>query len=233
MKDEDLGGGTVFVSGDANVAPGLGPVEPHDNDVFLMNALEGGSNVKFLSSSSFGLYVTVFGNFYTGQGATVSTFSGAVTDAQLAGVDLFFAILPDDAFVAAEITALQNFLIGGGTVFFVGDSGGPEVTNGINSINGALMALGSTMSIVRDTFNSGVVAAQVASDPYTAGVNTFYQGVSSQVAGGTVLFRGQPFVANVPFLAYERIGDVPEPSTLVWMLGGLGICGVMRRVRRS
>jgi hypothetical protein len=223
--------GTLIVSGDLNIVPGLSAPEPNDNDVFFANVLGGGTSVALLSSSLAGFAVTPLDTFYTGLGATTSEFAGAVTEAALTGVDLFFGVLPDDAFSAAEIAALQAFLSGGGTVFLLGDNSAGIFAPGNSFINALAAGLGSGMSIVPDNIDGGVIAAsQVQADPLTVGVTTFYHISASQVSGGTVLFRGLASSGSKPYLAYENLGDaVPEPAT--WTLLGAGALAIAVRKR--
>lgn len=221
--------GTLFVSGDVNVIPGGGPSEPNDNDVFLMNALGGGSTVKILTTPGVFLFAGVLRNFYTGQGVAASTFLGAVTEAQLAGADMFVSILPVAAFADEEIAVIRAFLNGGGTVFFFGDNASALNPDGNGFLNGALAGLGSSMRIVLDNIDAGISLAQVEADPFTVGVTDFQRGAASQVSGGTVLFRGLASSLSRPVLAYETIGDVPEPAT--WPLLGMASLALATRKR--
>lgn len=82
--------------------------------------------------------------FYRDLGATSSLLTGTVTAAELAGVDLFVAMLPDDAFSTAELDDLASFVANGGTLLLMGEQDGFAATeNGY--LNGALASLGSAM----------------------------------------------------------------------------------------
>ncbi|MBS1830415.1 MAG: PEP-CTERM sorting domain-containing protein [Acidobacteria bacterium] len=224
-------GGTLFVSGDINLVPGVSAPEPNDNDVFLANILGGRTNVMLLDSSLGSLGNIPLTSFYSGQGATVTSLPGAVTGVALTGIDLFIAVLPDDAFSAGEIAAISGFLSGGGTVFLVGDNNAPLFATANSAINGLLAGLGSGMSIVPDNLDpASPFLSQVEPDPFTAGITTFYHTSSSQVSGGTVLFRGAVDSGSKAIVAYETLGDVPEPAT--WVLLGVGALAMMLRRQR-
>ena len=226
----------ILLSSDSNIINPLtgsdGSVLNSGNQQFFINILRGGHTVLDLagyrpkgSASTWDDDITSFYN--TLPGVTASIFTGTITGAQLAGVDLFIAALPDSQFTTGEITALQSFLGAGGTVFFMGDN--YTLSNNNHYVNLALNALSSSMSISNSGFDSGWhtgTGSQIAADPLTAGVTSFtYAGVS-QVNGGVALFSA---TGDQPFVAYE----VPEPSTiLLCSVGGLTLLGV-RLCRRK
>lgn len=223
----------LIVSGDGNITnPLVGSGADAGNQQFFTNILQGGDSIVVLENtftvpsgaSDFDLFVNTFYNSLSG--VTSSIISGTVTGAQLAGADLFVAATPDDAFSASEITALANFLAGGGSIFLLGENNAFSTHNAF--INAVLAGLGSGMSIIDDVFDSGfhtATGSQIALDPLTAGVATFTYAAPSRVSGGTTLFFG---TGGQAFVAYEGVVAVPEPSTLLLLgsgLVGLGLWG--------
>jgi len=84
--------------------------------------------------------------FYVGLGANSSLHTGAVTAADLSGVDLFVIMVPEDAFSAAEESAIADFLAAGGDLLLRGDQDGFAATEN-GHLNALLSALGSAMSL--------------------------------------------------------------------------------------
>lgn len=224
----------TILSGDSNLATVL-TASSYGNDDFFINILQGGSSVAVLEATVSGISAdTHIHSFYDGLSGVSSTLiSGDITDAVLAGVDLFAAPVPDDAFSTSELLALNNFNSGGGTTFFLGDHSGSDMMN--EYINEALAYLGSSMSILYDsTFDSEyheAVGDKIVSDPLTVGVTSLRYAAPSQISGGTTLFYGTNYE---PFLAYEDVGSpIPEPTTMFLMGTGLaGLAGIRRKLRR-
>jgi hypothetical protein len=188
----------ILLSGDTNITDILvgGQGLPIDagNQQFFINILQGGISVVALEEHS-GIHaadnVNAFYNSLPGLSSTV--IDGPVTNAALAGTDLFISAIPSDAFTTSEITAMDQFLAAGGSIFFLGDNEVGSVgvvRNGY--IKDALAALGSELTIVpNSTFGTVLETAtgsQIADDPLTAGITSFSYLVPSQVGGGTTLF---------------------------------------------
>ena len=219
----------LILSGDGNITTDLGVVA--GNDTFFTNVLQGGSTVT-IHDGFHEPFATSINTFYNGVGGVSSSIlsSGTtITDASLAGSDLFISILPENNYMVSEISAMSSFLTGGGSIFFIGDNGSVDVNNSI--INDALLDLGSSMSILLGTtFDGGfhlATGSQIATDPLTAGVTEFSYAAPNEVSinGGTSLFFGTQGEA---FVSYES-ASVPEPSIMVLLSLGLVGIGFARR----
>lgn len=238
-----LGAGPVsanlFVSGDSNITNPLtgsfGAGIDAGNRQFFSNILQGGTSVAVLDGDpGWIVFAEDLDNYYDSlSGVDSSRFSGTVTSAQLAGIDLFLVPLPADEFAGPEIAVMQSFLTGGGSIFFLGENSNFSESNA--RINGALSDLGSSLSIVGNTFDSGwhtATGSQIASDPFTAGVTTFsYAAVSGVTVGseGTMLFYG---TNGTGFLAYETT-VVPVPSAVLLAMFGLSVAGARLRKAKA
>lgn len=123
--------------------------------------------------------------FYLDIGAVSSLFSGTVTAAELAGVDLLVVMLPDDAFTTAEIEAMDDFLMNGGRVLFMGEQ--QMFTPDENGyLNAALSALGSTMSLDANALDSGfrnTLTSQILAHPFNTGVFVVNYGNVNSISG--------------------------------------------------
>jgi hypothetical protein len=223
----------IVLSGDGNITDDL-PLGLYDNRQFFSNVLHGGTSVLVLQETGWGGaqdFDTWVNDYYnTLPGVSSSLLSGPVTAAALAGVDLFVAPTPDNAFSAAELADLQAFHTAGGSLFFLGENYAWDATSNAY-INDALASLGSGMSIVPQTvFDTGFHVAtgdKITVDPFTAGVTQLQYAAPSQlwVNGGTPLFFGEGYQ---PFVAYEN-ATIPAPGAL--LLGGLG-AGLVTWLRR-
>jgi hypothetical protein len=234
-------GSVIFLSGDSNITDHLvgAQGQPIDtgNQQFFDNILQGGTTVVTLDHGPSGLPAATSVNDYYNSlsGVTSALVFGDVTDADLAGADLFVSAIPNNPYTATEISALANFLAGGGDIFFLGEVGAAGWPVGNGRINDALTALGSGLSIVPATNISGPSSGtQIAVDPFTTGVASFSYLVASEVTGGSALFSGP---GSRTFIAYEQqIPQVPV-APIIWLLGigSLGLFGNawVRAVRTS
>lgn len=158
--------------------------------------------------------LSVINNFYNGlTGHSSSIGSGQLDTINLTGVNLLWAVQPADAYTAAELTAMANFLAGGGRIAFMGEHGTFAPAENAR-INVALGALGSTISIIPNVVVDGgfrtasVADGQILAHALTTGVNTYqYAAFDPLTVSGTaqVLMLGEDNPADI-MMAYQNIG---------------------------
>lgn len=231
----------IIVSGDANIGNGIDNsvgAPTNANGQFFQQILGTGTNVVVLGPSSsisgsgafsFGASATAINTFYDNLAGVTSTLvndSGAVTAGLLSGVNLLVAVIPD-AFSAAEISVLANFMNSGGSVFFLGDNSNFAATN--TAINSALSALGSSLSIQNDIMNPAWTYAFSAGDTFAAGIPSFVYNAASRVAGGSAAFRT---AAGDVFVAVDRPLDTPLPGAVWLFLAGIAGLTVANRKQK-
>jgi len=154
----------------------------------------------------------VINNFYnTLPGDSSAIISGALDTHDLSNVDLLWAVQPADAYTAAELTTMANFLADGGRIAFMGEHGlfAPDENTRINA---ALSALGSNMLIVNDIVDPGfrnatVANGQILAHPLTAGVNTYtYAAFAPLTLGGTSQALMLGSALTTVMMGFENIG---------------------------
>lgn len=163
-----------------------------------------------------GFSLSTINNFYgslAGHSSSIAT--GTLDTVNLSGVNLLWATQPADAYTAAELSTMSNFLAGGGRIAFMGEHGTFGAAQN-NFINAALAALGSTISINNVLLDSGFRSAsvgdgQILSHALTAGVNTYqYAAFAPLTISGTAaaLMRGEDQYLGNPsiMMAYQNIG---------------------------
>jgi len=153
--------------------------------------------------------------FYQDAGFSSSIFSGAVTSTELSGVDLFIAMLPDDAFSSSEITVMSNFLATSGRILLIGEQHGFAATeNGF--LNSALASLGSAMSLGSSSIDSGfnnTSAGQISSHPLNSGVGLINYGNVNSVSG--IPLGGELFLAKDLTTTWGGIESVGGGSVIL------------------
>jgi hypothetical protein len=172
------------------------------------------SSVVIWGEAPFGLDRNAMNSFYNGlpgHNSTLIAQGVALDTVNLTGISLLWATQPADAYTAAELTTMANFLAGGGRIAFMGEHGTIAPAEN-NRINAALAFLGSTITIQNVIHDSGFRSAsvgdgQILAHPLTAGVNTYeYAAYAPLTVAGTaqVLMIGeeQPSV----MMAYQNIG---------------------------
>jgi hypothetical protein len=237
----------VFLSADVNIAnpldgsAGLSGIDG-GNQRFFENILQGGSKVAihgdFDGDGTAGDIIPAIDGFYNGlDGVTSSIAYGTVSDAMLSGVDLFVAMLPDNAYTVDEISSISAFLSDGGSMLALGDNDAFSAQNA--RINLLLSALGTGMSIVAANVDGGsfhvASGEQIVVDPFTAGIDTFSYAATSKIgytASIKNLFfdsQGEPFVSYklIPMGDFNSDGVVDSADYVVWrhQLGDLVASG--------
>jgi hypothetical protein len=218
----------LFVSGDYNIVDVIADSAP--NQQFFRNIVDG-KTVVVQESTAYSFKGVDLVNFYNGAGFSASLLGTAasVSAINLAGVDLFIGFAPDDAYTADEVTAMRDFLDGGGNILFTGDN---DYFTQLNAdINAALVGLGSGLAIVPDSLGPGFNDATLQGPSrYLDGTACFQFASVSRVTGGLGLFGTND--DNITFLAVEG-ATVPEPASWAMLIAGFGLTGAVMRRRRN
>ncbi len=185
---------------------------------FVAGTLGAAATLIAVSTAAFAGTVAVFGdrfdhstisNFYDGlSGHNAVNLGSTVTGAGLVGVDLLWAVQPADDYSVSELSAMSDFLSGGGRIAFMGEHGS-YAPNENNRINSTLATLGSTMSIINEIHDSGfqdatIADGQIQSHPLTDGVSTYNYAAFAPLIGGETLMFGADLTTRM--MAYENVG---------------------------
>ncbi len=172
--------------------------------------------VTIWGETPFSLNQTAMNNFYNNlPGHSSSIATGTLDTVNLSGVNLLWATQPADAYTAAELNTMSNFLAGGGRIAFMGEHGGIAPSQNAR-INDALVALGSTITITGAVLDGGFRSAsvgdgQILNHSLTVGVNSYeyaafapltISGTAEALMLGEQLYQGNPSI----MMAYQNIG---------------------------
>lgn len=174
------------------------------------------------ASSAFSAEVVVFGdrfdlnpinNFYNSIGHTSVIGSGTLDTINLTGTKLLWAVQPADAYTAAELNTMHNFLQGGGRIAFMGEHGfyAPDENDRINA---AISFLGGSITIQNLAPDAGFRSASVAdgqilANPLTEGVLTYqYACFAPLILSGSAeaLMHGEDDPTQI-MMAYQVVGN--------------------------
>lgn len=131
-------------------------------------------------------------NYYNTQSGFTSTlFSGAVTSASLAGLDLLVIMHPEDDFSAAEISNIHAYVSAGGKLALLGELGVSSFVARNNRINALLAGLGSSIALLNNQLDGGGRSASLADGQISAHLLT--QGMTQDfLYAGVSTLSGEP-----------------------------------------
>jgi|WetSurMetagenome_2_1015567.scaffolds.fasta_scaffold321151_1 hypothetical protein len=235
---------TIIVSGDVFISYALNPISTNtfynpDNQQFFLNVLEGATKIGIIMQpqtlpltkppTGNELYAGKLFNFYNSVRSIEVTEFPTITATSLENVGMLFAPMPYFSFSSDEITALNNYIDQGGSVFFLGESNTYPTQNSV--INQTLADIGSSMRISSGGYDRGKFIARgdhIATNDYTSGVASLTYGFVSGVSGGTALFSTNDYI---PFIAYEEVStSIPEPTLPESLfIGLLFLFGLVKR----
>ena len=184
--------------------------------MFACAATANAGVVKVWGEALGGFNLNTINNFYNGLAGHSSTIGvGTLDTVDLSGVNLLWATQPADAYTPAELIAMQSFLAAGGRIAFMGEHGSYSPAENTR-INGALSALGSTISINNVVLDGGfrnasVGDGQILAHSLTSGVNNYQYAAFAplSLAGSAVaLMLGEDSYLGNPsvMMAYQNIG---------------------------
>lgn len=153
----------IIVAGDItqhfHLTDGLPNPATAGNQQFFQNMLGSGTSVGVLGTTTNTSIAPETNDFYNGLGGVSSTIlTGTLTGGDLAGLDMLLLPAPDDNFLVSELTAIVDFVNGGGTLYVAGEAVFGAAVN--SRVNAVLAALGSSMSVDNSVLDIG---PQVAS----------------------------------------------------------------------
>jgi len=157
-------------------------------------------------------FLSPINNVYNGLADTNSTIlSNPLAGGDLAGVDLFWAVQPADAYTQNELNIMQDYLGNGGRIAFMGEHGGFTPLEN-NRINDALAFLGVDIQIVNDTLDPSdrvatVGDGQILAHPLTEGVNSYrYAAFAPLDVSGTAQSLMLSEDLNSTMMAFQNVG---------------------------
>lgn len=112
--------------------------------------------------------------------------------------------LPSSVPSASQLTALNNYVLGGGRLLLQSEHS-LGLSDRIANVNVILSALGSSISNKATFFDSDFhVTTSVFPDPFTAGVHSILYAATSSLTGGIALVTG---VSGQDFIARQDFGS--------------------------
>lgn len=184
-----------------------------------------GSSEDVLFSRSDGPQNDIRNHYNSLSGVTAVQNAATLTASLLAPVDLLVVTRSFNAsldYAAAEMSAVANFVNNGGSVLMITESADPN----IDGYNNFLSSIGSTINYTGDRFL--VDQSNIAAESTSLGaLDPFQVSAYNTLSGGTATYVAN----NGVVVAFEEVGAVPEPASIVmWsMMGGIGFMARRRR----
>lgn len=152
--------------------------------------------------------VNTYYNGLTGVSSSILSSTATITSSDLSGIDLFIAATPSNAYSSDEVTAIANYVLGGGNALLLGENTGFPTSN--TAIGNVLTALSSSISIGSTNSNCGLRTAtggQLVGDTMT-GVSAFGWGCASVLSGGVTELLDEDLTTILMASEARGLGDI-------------------------
>jgi PEP-CTERM motif len=146
--------------------------------------------------------------FFTGFGYTVNQLTSSFTASSIAGANFVIISVPNFTLSAAQLSALDNYVNGGGRLL-INSEFNTFLPIAITETNAILTSLGSSIVNLSTSSNPGFHdTSDIVANAFTAGVSDVNYADTSSLTGGTALVFGNPVTdLGQEFIAFQAIGS--------------------------